>query len=112
MVKQFKEADSIIDHFKSAYKKKFGRSPVVNRTKAKYQLLDVLKDLSVKEVLRLISFYVKHDMDPTIKDFCLTYDELQVDLEAHDRYRAERQRLLKETEKRTEEFRKRYGNDQ
>lgn len=109
MVDRFKQASSIIDYYKYSYTKKFKVKPTFNRTKAKFQFMDILCDYTEDEIKALINYYLAIEREPSINKFVLEYPDLIEKMEHDKRSDAERNRLLQETKARVMEFRKRYG---
>jgi hypothetical protein len=106
---QSKQAHALISYYQTKYKAKFGRRAIVNRNILHWSILNILKDLSSKEIMTLMDFYIKTDKNPSLKTFCYDYDEIyeRMNLEAKDLEK--RKTLLKKTQKDVEDFRRRYG---
>lgn len=103
------KAHTIISYYKTKYKEKYDRPPIVNRNKVQYLVANVLKDLGIQQVKDLIDFYIETDRNPTLADFCYEYDDILVRMETEAKDLENRKNLLSETQKRVEEFRRRYG---
>jgi hypothetical protein len=108
-VTEIQTAHAIISYFQKVFKQKFDTTPVVNRNKVVNLIINILKDLSVKEVKELIDFYVKTDKNPRLIYFCYEYDEVQIAMESEHKDLDKRKALIKQTQKNVEEFRRRYG---
>lgn len=102
-------AHAIITYYQTQYKKIYNVNAIVNRNKLQNLILNILKDLGIREIRKLIDFYLSTDKNPSLTYFCYEYDELinRMNLEASDL--EHRKALLKQTQKNVEEFRRRYG---
>lgn len=102
----------IIAHYKKVYKDKFDTDPTFNRVKIKYNIADILDDLSEDEILELISYFVATDKNPTLLRFVYEYDEIKEQKKLNANDVAARKALLRETQKTVQEFRKRFGKNE
>lgn len=105
-----KQAHALIDFFQKEHQRLRGSKSVVNRNKVQYLLVNVLKDLSPKEVKQLITFYIKTDTEPSLLFFCYEYDTVLEEQKKENVDIEERKALMRETRRGVEEYRKRYGN--
>ena len=102
-------AHTIITYYQNKYKEKYGQSTVVNRNKVQYLIVNMLKDLTIKEAKELIDFYLETDKHPSLATLCYEYDEVLVKKRLEAKDLEARLNLLSETQKTVEEFRRRYG---
>jgi hypothetical protein len=109
MVDKLNQAHSLISEYQRLYQHKFGEKPIMNRNKLKYLLVDILRDLSTAQVKELMAYYIEIEAQPSLLSFCYDYAELYEMKARNERDADERKRLMRETERRTKEFRERYG---
>lgn len=109
MVDKLNQAHSLISEYQRLYEKKFGNKPIMSRNKLKYLLVDILRDLTATQIKSLMAYYIDIESEPSLMTFCYDYAELFEMRERNERDAMERKRLLRETERRTKEFRERYG---
>ncbi len=102
-------AHGIITYYQTQYKKKYRVSPVINRNKLQNLVVNILKDLSVQEIKKLIEFYLSTDKNPSLVYFCYEYDEILDRMRLEESDLEHRKALLKQTQMNVEEFRRRYG---
>jgi hypothetical protein len=103
------KAHSIISYYQTQYKSMYGKSAIVNRNKAQYSVINILKDLSVSQIKQLIDFYLKTDKYPNFISFCYEYDEVLIKMNEELDDLEIRRHLLDNTKKTVDEFRKRYN---
>lgn len=106
-----KRAQALMNYFQKKYEEKYKQKPILNRNKIQYLLFNVLKDLSVVQVKKLIDFYVKTDRNPTLLYFCYEYDEVAHSLAEHEGDLLNRKTIMSDTQKAVIEYRKRYGRN-
>lgn len=106
---QSKRAHAIISYYQTKYMAKFGRKAIVNRNTLHWSIVNILKDLSSKEIMALIDFYIRTDKNPSLKTFCYDYDEIHERMNLEIKDLEKRKTLLKNTQKNVEDFRRRYG---
>jgi hypothetical protein len=104
------EVHSLISHFISKYEVKYMKKPNVNRNRVKFLIANILKDHNKKYIEELIDFYVKRYLDPNLISFCYEYDEVIEHMNLERQHAVDRHQLMRNTEKRVQEFRERYGN--
>lgn len=102
-------ANGLITYFSNIYKVRFNERPIVNRSKHKYGLADVLQDWSQKDVKSFLDYYVRTEAQPDLSDFCRRYDDIIRDKKLEDDDAVHRKQLMSETQKRVQEFRERFG---
>lgn len=102
-------AHAIITYYQGQYKKIYNLPPVVNRNKLQNLIINILKDLSVRDIKKLIDFYLKTDKHPSLTYFCYEYDEILDKMKLEEADLDHRKALLRKTERNVEEFRRRYG---
>ncbi len=82
MAKSFKneidEANSLVDFFVLSYKNKLGRDPGLNRYQAKFQMLDLLRDMGYDQLVQVIQYYFDLETNATrsFSDFLNSYHEV------------------------------------
>jgi|SRR3954468_6993705 hypothetical protein len=109
MVDRLNQAHTLISFYQTQYQKRFNRRPVLNRNKLKYLIADILRDLSVAEVQKLIAYYIKIEKDPELISLCYEYAEILEQMRKNDTDSEERANLRRDTERRVMEYRERYG---
>lgn len=103
----------MVSYFSKVYKDKYGTAPVVNRYKARWGFDSVLLSIDESETKKLIDYYFEtaspngHDLDW----FFYNYDKLIIAMEKRDKDAVELARLREESKRRTEEWRKKIGNN-
>jgi len=102
-------AHAIITYYQTQYKKIYNSTAVVNRNKLQNLIVNILKDLSVQDIKKLIDFYLSTDKHPSLTYFCYEYDEILDRMKLEEADLDHRKALLKQTQKNVEEFRRRYG---
>lgn len=111
MVKRdkFDSAKHVLDYYKSEYKGRFGVDPVFNRIKIKYMLVDIMTDIDVEELKKLIKFFIATDKYADISNFCYDYDQVIQDKNSLHQDAENRRNLIKQTKQSVEQFRGRYS---
>jgi hypothetical protein len=109
MVDRLNQAHTLISFYQTQYQSRFGKRPVLNRNKLKYLIADILRDLSVAEVQKLISYYIRVEKDPSLISLCYEYTEILEQMRKNETDSTERANLRRETERRVLEYRERYG---
>jgi len=109
MVDRLNQAHSLISFYQAQYEKRFGKRPVLNRNKLKYLLADILRDLGVTEVQKLIVYYVKIEKDPELISLCYEYTEVLERMQRDESDSTERANLRRDTARRVTEYMERYG---
>lgn len=111
MVKRdkFDIAKEFLDYYKAEYKKRFGKAPVFNRIKMKYMVVDILSDISLAELKRLVEFFIVTDKYADITNFCYNYDEIIQDRNELQQDAENRRNLMRQTQRSVKEFRGRYS---
>lgn len=102
-------AHTVISYYQTKYKEKYDKPTVVNRNKTQYLVVNMLKDLTIKEAKDLIDFYLKTDKSPSLITLCYEYDDVLEKKASEAKDLENRINLLSETQKAVEEFRRRYG---
>lgn len=103
-----KQTSSLTSYYSHLYQQKYGVKSPVNGYKAKWGFGTMLNALTVREVELLLDHYFKtisvngHDLTW----FFNNYEKLSVAMEAQEKDRAEQEIRLRETQRRTEEWRK------
>lgn len=108
---QFEQADTFINYFVKIYTVKFKTRPIINRSRMKYSVVDMLKDLNLTEAKALADYYVSHYTEASISEFLYKYDEMIEEMHAEKADLAQRGQLLSETQSAVQRFRERYGNN-
>lgn len=108
---QFEAADTFINYFVKAYTGKFKSRPIVNRSKFKYGVVDMLKDIKLTEAKALADYYITHYTEVSIGEFLYKYDEMIQEMNAEQADLAQREQLLSETQSAVQKFRERYGKN-
>ena len=109
MVDRLNQAHSLISFYQVQYEKRFGKRPILNRNKLKYLIADILRDLSMSEVQKLIAYYVKIEKDPELVSLCYEYTEILERMQKDESDTTERAYLRRDTARRVMEYRERYG---
>lgn len=108
-----KQQNALVTYFITKYKERYGVNPVSNRYKARWGFDAILMDVGETEVRDLIDYYFttvsanSHDLEW----FFYNYDKLLVAKGKMEKDAVELARLRKESQRRTEEWRKRIGNN-
>lgn len=103
----------MVTYFSQQYKNKYGKTPVVNRYKARWGFDAILMELDVEEIKFLIDYYLEtfsansHDLEW----FFYNYDKLIVAKEKRDRDAESLARIREESKRRAEEWRNKRGNN-
>jgi len=108
---QFENADTFINYFVKAYQEKLKVRPIVNRSKVKYAVVDMLKDITLAEAKTLADYYVSHYTEISINEFLYQYDEMIREMNVEKADLAQREHLLSETQSAVQKFRERYGKN-
>jgi len=108
---QFENADAFINHFVKSYTDKFKTRPIVNRSKFKYAVVDMLKDIKLTEAKTLADYYISHYTEVSISEFLYKYDEMIQEMNAEEADLMQREQLLSETQSAVQRFRERYGKN-
>jgi hypothetical protein len=106
-----KQAHTIISYYQTKYKAKFGERPVVNRNKLQWQVSNMLKDLNVTMIKRLIDFYIKTEKQPSLQRFTYEYDEIYETMNKEAQDLETRKAIMRETQKSVEEYRRQFGDN-
>jgi hypothetical protein len=108
-----KEAHTLSSHFKKIWTEKYGYAPTINRHAARWAFDSMLMDMGAVEAKALIEYYFEtastnqHSLDW----FLYNYDKLAASKKVRDEDAAALARIRKESQRRTEEWRKRIGNN-
>lgn len=103
-----KSAHLVLTYFSKQYQNKFNSKPFINRNRAKYQVLDMLEDMSVSEVKKLIDYYISTSKSGSLSEFMMTYHELLLEKTNIDQDKINRKSLLESTAESVRQFRERY----
>lgn len=104
-------ANDLVDFFLLRYTEHYGSKPKFNRSQAKFQMADVLKDIEFKVILELIEYYFTLTADHSIYDFSANYHnimEMKIRVE-EDAVKREKIRIA--TMQRVQQYREK-NNDQ
>lgn len=105
------QCHAMTTYYATSYKEKFGRTPVVNRNKARWGFEAILTDMTAPEAQTLIDWWLS-DESAKAQDldwFFYNYDKLIVLRQEEALNRARRKELMAESAKRVAEWRAR-GN--
>lgn len=103
-------SNRLITYFATAYTKKLGKKPVLNRGRLKFALAEILLDWNQSEVKSFIDYYVRVAPDPDLADFVKRYDEIIRDKDIEDDDIKVRKQLMNETRQSVLKFREKYKN--
>lgn len=103
-------ANSIIDYFKEKATE-HGFEIVFNRNKSKYQVAEILNDISENNVRKMVDYYYSITTEPSLTEFCFEYDQIHKDMVVDELDEINRRNLMEETRKRVQEFREQYGGN-
>lgn len=109
MVDRLNQAHTLISFYQTQYQKRFGKKPVLNRNKLKYLIADILRDLSMAEIQKLMTYYIKVEKDPELISLCYEYTDILERMQQNESDSEERANLRRDTARRVMEFRERYG---
>jgi hypothetical protein len=109
MVDRLNQAHTLISFYQAEYQKRFGHRPILNRNKLKYLIADILRDLSMGEIQKLFSYYIRVEKDPSLISLCYEYTEILEQMRKNESDSTERANLRRDTERRVMEYRERYG---
>ncbi len=101
-------ADDLVTYFSRLYFLKLKRKPVINRSKLKFALLDILKDWTQKEIESFLDYYVSTERQPDLTDFCKRYDQIIQDKQLEENDAKDRKKLMDETRQSVLKFREQY----
>lgn len=108
-----KQAHILSHHFGQAFKKKYGFDHKFNRNKARWSWDNILMDMTMDETKALIDYYFT-TISPnghTLEWFFYNYDKLAEAKEKVDEDRRALAEIRERTRIRTEEWRKKRGNN-
>lgn len=103
------KAHSVMSFYLKCYNAKFGRHQVINRNKYKFQIIDILKDLTVKELLNLVDYYINNSRSPSLQEFVYDYDSIKLEKDQRESDKENRIALLRQTKIEVQKFRERYN---
>ena len=109
-----KTTTALTNKYVTLYTKKYGTKPHVNSYKARFAFDTMLNTLAAEEIEELLEYYFHtistsgHNLDW----FLYNYESLAVAMEAQKQDQIQQDIVRRETERRTEEWRKRieHGN--
>lgn len=107
----FDKAEKVISFYVKAYKVKYKVPPMVNRNKIKYDVINMLKDITMQQAYDIIDYYISHYLKPQISDLLYKYDDLMEEMNTETRDKQLRSELLRETENNVKAFRERFGKN-
>lgn len=108
-----KDCHVLTSYYLTAYEKRHGRRPVVNRNIARWGFEGMLHDLTMAEVKDLLDFYMKTTgaHNHSLPWFHNNYEKLAASKRDRDADVAAREKLRAETKRKTEEWRKKIDNN-
>jgi hypothetical protein len=105
---KIEDIHSLITYYQKLHFQKFGFKLVPNRNKLVHLIRNVLMDVTIDEFKSLMVYYLKTDHDPSLTNLCYEYADLLTTKKRNEKDLDERQQLMRETERRTREFRDFY----
>jgi hypothetical protein len=101
-------SNKLITYFITAYTKKLGKKPVLNRGRLKFAIAEILLDWNQTEVKSFIDYYVRVAPEPDLSDFIKRYDEIIRDKDVEDNDIKVRKQLMNETRQSVLKFRETF----
>jgi len=104
-----KTTDGLTRHYAALYTTKYGFKPHMNSYKARFGFDTMLKHMTSREIEELLEYYFKtiNTSGHTLEWFFYNHENLAVGMEIQQQDRAQQEQIRSETQKRTEEWRKR-----
>lgn len=108
-----KQAHTLSTYFGNKFKGKYGYEHKFNRNKARWSWDNILMDMTMDEAKALIDFYftTANTSGHSLEWFFYNYDKLAEAKEKTDEDRAALARIREQSRIRTEEWRKKHGNN-
>jgi hypothetical protein len=110
-VNKQQQAQALLTRFIKGFESRYDWSPVINRYKSKWGMVDVIDSIGYPRAVELVDYYFKCEADHTVEGFFNTFDSLdkmQKDQEADAKKRA---RLRAETRERMNEVESRSNGN-
>lgn len=102
------QCHAMTTYFVNEYSEVVGRSPVVNRNKARWGFEAVLMDYSAAKTKELIDFYLTSETNPTLDGFLYNYDKVVVNIQDRVERDKSRESRREATQERLERWRNRW----
>ena len=102
------QCHAMTTYFINKYTEVVGRSPSVNRNKARYGFEGLLMDYSRDEAHTLIDYYIEDYPDPRLDWFLYNYEKVIEDMKESEAEEQSRRKRREETQRRLEEWRNRW----
>lgn len=102
------QCHAMTTYFMNAYREAMGSEPVVNRNKAKMGWAGLLIDFTPTQAKELVDYYLKHYEKPKIDWFLYNYEKIVEEKQEHEKNESRIAQRRKETQKKLEEWRKRW----
>lgn len=102
------QCHAMTTYYVNACREATGTAPVVNRNAAKSGWKGMLIDFSPEEVRAVVDYYVSHYTDPRLVWFLYNYEKVVVAFREAEEDRNIQTQRRSETQKRLEEWRKRW----
>lgn len=108
-----KDANVLVSYFEKGWKEKYGKKPNVNRYTARWAMDSILGQMSIEDAKSLIDYYFTtiSDKGHSFNNFIYNYEKYVEAKESNDTDQAQLAELREKTRIRTEEWRKKVGND-
>lgn len=98
----------LITYYSNEYSNKFGYSPSFSRYAVSWGMIDLLSDYSPDEIKELLDYFLKCERKSySLEHFYASIHKVKEGMEESKRRRAEREKLLKQTQKAVESFERR-----
>lgn len=102
-----KDCRELTSYFVRKCSEEFHKSPVVNRTTARWYWQDVLEDLTVAQVQETIDYYVCRLRQNDLTAFFRSYDQLYRNIISEHQDKEDIMRLRRETSQRVSKWKER-----
>jgi len=111
MTSKVQQAHSLTAYYVKKYKERYNREPVLNRNTAKWDWENILTGLNVKEIRQLIDYYFSAESsdEHDFKQFTYKYHLILDDMHQRQEDLNTRKKLMQESQKRTEDWKRRFG---
>lgn len=102
------QCHALTTYYIGKYESVHERRPVVNRNKAKAGAYGLLMDYTPSQARELVDYYVDHWDKPDLQWFLYNYEQVDLAKQEHDEQELVAAKRRAATEKRLEEWRKRW----
>lgn len=105
------KAYALVSYYILLYKEKYGKEPTINRHRDRWGFEDMIEDLSEYEARLVMDYYfTTNKFGHPLNYLFRNYDKLYIKMNQFEQDKLDRQKLLRETKARVEEWENKVGD--